>query len=79
MNPHAHMVNRRILFAQQQLKAGQAIADVALAAGFADQAHFQRIFKRLVAATPRQYSTSIKSPSTINMPHSWQVNMPLSG
>lgn len=79
MTPHAHMVNRRILFAQQQLKAGQAIADVALAAGFADQAHFQRIFKRLVAATPRQYSTSIKSPSTINTPHSWQVNMPLSG
>ena len=56
MTPHAYMVNRRILFAQQQLKTGQAIADVALAAGFADQAHFQRIFKRFVAATPRQYS-----------------------
>jgi AraC-like DNA-binding protein len=31
------------------------IADVALDAGFADQAHLQRIFKRLVAATPGQY------------------------
>lgn len=57
MTPHAHMLNRRILFAQDQLKMGRAIADVALAAGFADQAHFQRMFKRLVAATPRQYST----------------------
>ena len=57
MTPHAHLVNRRILFAQQQLKTGQAIADVALAAGFSDQAHFQRTFKRLVAATPRQYSS----------------------
>ena len=57
MTPHAYMVNRRILFAQDQLKTGQAIAEVALAAGFADQAHFQRMFKRMVAATPRQYST----------------------
>jgi transcriptional regulator GlxA family with amidase domain len=31
------------------------IADVALAAGFADQAHFQRAFKQHLAATPGQY------------------------
>lgn len=55
MTPHAWLINRRIQYSQRQLKAGVALADVALNAGFADQAHFQRTFKRLVAATPRQY------------------------
>lgn len=55
MTPHAYLVNRRIQYAQAQLKCGRSIADVALEAGFADQAHFQRVFKRLLAATPGQY------------------------
>jgi len=37
------------------MRSGQLIADVALAAGFADQAHFQRTFKQHFAATPGQY------------------------
>jgi AraC-like DNA-binding protein len=28
---------------------------VAVDTGFADQAHFQRVFKRMTAATPGQY------------------------
>ncbi|QJI29379.1 AraC family transcriptional regulator [Pseudomonas sp. ADAK18] len=55
MTPHAYLVNRRIQFARTQLRSGQLIADVALAAGFADQAHFQRTFKQHFAATPGQY------------------------
>lgn len=55
MTPHAFLVNRRIQFARAQLRDGQLIADVALAAGFADQAHFQRAFKQHLAATPGQY------------------------
>ncbi|VVN72288.1 HTH-type transcriptional activator RhaS [Pseudomonas fluorescens] len=55
MTPHAFLVNQRIQFARQQLRSGQLIADVALAAGFADQAHFQRTFKQHLAATPGQY------------------------
>ena len=55
MTPHAYLINRRVQFGQDQLRRGRAIADVALDAGFADQAHFQRAFKRLFAATPRQY------------------------
>ncbi len=53
--PHAYLVNRRIQFARQQLRQGRLIADVALDAGFADQAHFQRVFKQHLAATPGQY------------------------
>lgn len=55
MTPHAFLVNRRIQFARTQLRNGGLIADVALAAGFADQAHFQRTFKQHLAATPGQY------------------------
>lgn len=55
MTPHAYLINRRLQFGRAQLKLGHRIADVALEAGFADQAHFQRAFKRFHAATPRQY------------------------
>ncbi|MHC8306052.1 helix-turn-helix domain-containing protein [Pseudomonas sp. PB3P13] len=55
MTPHAFLVNRRIQFAREQLRQGRLIADVALEAGFADQAHFQRVFKQHLAATPGQY------------------------
>lgn len=55
MTPHACLINRRVQYAQEKLRQGTSIADAALEAGFADQAHFQRIFKRLLAATPGQY------------------------
>jgi AraC-like DNA-binding protein len=55
MTPHSWLVNCRIQYCREQLKRGRPIADVALAAGFADQAHLQRAFKRHVAATPGQY------------------------
>ena len=53
--PHAYQVNRRIQLGQKALKQGEAIAQAALSAGFADQPHFQRVFKKLLQATPRQY------------------------
>jgi AraC-like DNA-binding protein len=55
MTPHAYLINRRIQHAQAQLRDGGQIADVALQTGFADQAHFQRVFKKHLAATPGQY------------------------
>ncbi|MDN3223595.1 AraC family transcriptional regulator [Pseudomonas nunensis] len=55
MTPHAFLVNQRIQFARERLRSGRLIADVALEAGFADQAHFQRAFKQHLAATPGQY------------------------
>jgi AraC-like DNA-binding protein len=55
MTPHAFLVNQRIQFARERLRSGELIADVALEAGFADQAHFQRAFKQHLAATPGQY------------------------
>lgn len=55
MTPHAYLINRRIQHAQAQLREGALIADIAQQTGFADQAHFQRVFKKHLAATPGQY------------------------
>ena len=59
MTPHAYLLDRRIRHARTLLNQGQPLAEVALASGFADQAHFQRQFKRRVAATPGQYRTQL--------------------
>ena len=55
LTPHAYLTNWRIEFSRSQLRRGRPIAEVALAAGFSDQAHLQRSFRKLVAATPGQY------------------------
>lgn len=55
MTPHAYLVNARIEYARALLKRGNPIAEVAIDAGFSDQAHLQRAFKRHMAATPGQY------------------------
>ncbi|MHA7847759.1 AraC family transcriptional regulator [Serratia sp. D1N4] len=57
MTPHAYLVNQRIQYGHRLLKRGFPIAAAASESGFADQAHFQRTFKQLLAATPGQYQT----------------------
>jgi len=53
--PHAFLLNARIEKAKRLLLEGMAPAGVAAETGFADQSHFHKTFRRLVAATPRQY------------------------
>ena len=57
LTPHAYLTNCRVEFSRSELRRGRPIAEVANAAGFCDQAHMQRSFKKLVAATPGQYRT----------------------
>lgn len=59
LTPHAFLIDRRIRLGRDELRRGRAIAEVAMDCGFADQAHFQRTFKRLLAATPGQYAQSL--------------------
>jgi AraC-like DNA-binding protein len=61
MSPHAYLINCRIEFSRRQLRLGRPLAEVALAAGFCDQAHLQRSFKKFVAATPGQYRGKFSS------------------
>ena len=55
LTPYAYLQNYRINKAKEMLAKGATIADVALALGFADQSHLHRLFKRLVACTPKRY------------------------
>ena len=58
MTPHAFQINQRVNSGEGELRRGQSIADAALAAGFADQAHFQRMFKDHRATTPRHFAST---------------------
>jgi len=57
------MVRReRIEFARRELlRPGVAINDVAVAAGFYDQSHFARTFKKITGISPAQYRNSCRS------------------
>jgi AraC-like DNA-binding protein len=55
LTPHGYLIDQRVQFARARLRRGGLIAEVALEAGFADQAHLQRAFKRQLAATPGHY------------------------
>jgi AraC-like DNA-binding protein len=55
MAPYEYVVSRRVDVAQGLLARGVPIADVAVRAGFADQSHLTRHFKRVVGITPGNY------------------------
>ena len=55
MSPYAYVIDRRLRHAETLLrKTSMQIAEVALAAGFADQAHLTRAFRMRRQTTPRQ-------------------------
>ncbi|WP_438765621.1 AraC family transcriptional regulator [Kushneria sp. TE3] len=68
ITPHAFLIDCRIRCGQRSLKRGEGIAETALHCRFADQAHFQRTFKRFTAATPQQYRRSTSAPWPAHWP-----------
>jgi AraC-like DNA-binding protein len=61
LTPHAYVLNARVNRGRQLLGEGLALAEVAYRLGFADQSHFQRVFKAHVGVTPGQYR-DVRSP-----------------
>lgn len=53
----------RIAWAQQELagKEHLTLAEIALRSGFADQAHFSRVFKQRTGVTPGEYRREVRS------------------
>ena len=56
--PHRYLTGRRIDLARRLLLDGMPAAQVATAAGFHDQAHLTRHFRRMLATTPAAYARS---------------------
>src|SRR5205085_6453478 len=54
--PYAYLDLLRVARAKALLEEGMAIARVAYAAGFSDQSHLTRRFKRVVGVTPGVYA-----------------------
>jgi AraC-like DNA-binding protein len=59
--PHLYLTGRRVELARRLLLAGQRPAEVAAAAGFYDQSHLTRHFKRYLGVSPARYSR-IRAP-----------------
>jgi AraC-like DNA-binding protein len=56
--PHQYVVGRRLDLARRRLRDGVPAALVATEAGFYDQAHLTRHFKRFLGTTPARYQRS---------------------
>lgn len=54
-SPYRYSLMRRLDAARENLWSGQPLADIALAAGFADQAHFTRMFTAAYGISPGRY------------------------
>lgn len=58
--PHTYQLQLRVARARWLLAHGTAISEVAAEAGFADQAHLHRTFKRILGVTPANYAQNRK-------------------
>jgi len=54
-SPHRYLLMRRLALARDLIHAAHPLVDVAGEAGFADQAHFTRVFKSAFGLTPARY------------------------
>lgn len=56
--PHAFVMRHRLRLGLAALEAGHSVAQAAVLAGFADQSHFTRQFRRAVGVTPGRFVRS---------------------
>ncbi|HEY3062404.1 MAG TPA: AraC family transcriptional regulator [Chloroflexota bacterium] len=60
-SPYRYSLLRRLDFARDRLRSGTPLAGLGLDAGFADQAHFTRMFGSAFGMTPRRYALLIST------------------
>jgi AraC-like DNA-binding protein len=54
--PHLYLTGRRVELARRHLLAGLPPAEAAVQAGFYDQSHLTRHFRRMLGTTPTRYA-----------------------
>lgn len=54
-SPYRYLLMRRLEFARERIHPERPLVEVALEAGFADQAHFTRAFRSAFGLTPARY------------------------
>jgi AraC-like DNA-binding protein len=54
-SPYRYLLRRRLELARRRMQLDRRLVDVACEAGFADQAHFTRVFKSAWGLTPARY------------------------
>src|SRR5205823_3192189 len=57
--PHAYQMQLRVRLARRMLAAGDPPASVAAEAGFSDQSHLNRVFRRQVGISPGRYRQAV--------------------
>ena len=60
--PHAYQLALRVNLARRLLERGERATDVASLAGFVDQSHLNRHFRRRLGMTPAKYARSTRHP-----------------
>jgi AraC-like DNA-binding protein len=63
-SPYRYLLRRRLDLARQRMRSDRPLVDVAGETGFADQAHFTRVFKAAFGLTPARYRA-------LSTPRSW--------
>jgi AraC-like DNA-binding protein len=61
LTPHAYIVQRRVELARRLIRAGCSLAGTAAVAGFCDQSHLTRCFRRHFGVTPNGYAAALLS------------------
>lgn len=62
-SPHRFHMMRRLERSRAMIAAGEALAEIAVATGFADQAHFTRAFKRCYGVAPGRWADLVGASS----------------
>lgn len=59
VSPHVWIAHRRIEHAQSLIRAGETLAQTAVACGFSSQSHFTRAFRAATGATPAAWRAAL--------------------
>jgi AraC-like DNA-binding protein len=59
--PHEYLNSARVILAKQMIKQGASLTQAAFDAGFSDQAHMSKRFKRSMGMSPGQYQKILRS------------------